>query len=81
MTCLQVHLQVWELDAAGKRKPGPVLDVKSESGAVEIGGGGWTSVWKAQAEMKEPLRSAVNLPIDFEALTSFGPIDLRPSGL
>ncbi|KAK9841356.1 hypothetical protein WJX74_004431 [Apatococcus lobatus] len=77
----KVHLQVWELDTSGKRKAGTVLDVHSESGAVEIGGGGWNSVWKAQAEMKEPLRSAVNLPIDVEALTSFGPIDLRPSGL
>ena len=74
-------MQVWELDASGKRKADTILDVHSESGAVEIGGGGWNFVWKAQAEMKEPLRSAVNLPIDVEALTSFGPIDLRPSGL
>jgi hypothetical protein len=49
--------------------------------AVEIGGGPWDEDWRVTAEMKEPLRSAVQLPVDVESLTSFLPPQWRPPGL
>ena len=49
--------------------------------AVEIGGGPWDEDWLVTAEMKEPLRSAVQLPVDVGSLTSFLPPQWRPPGL
>lgn len=46
---------------------------------LQVGGGPWWSSWKASAEMKEPLRSFLNLPID--SLLTAIPGGLRPPGL
>lgn len=49
--------------------------------AVEVGGGPWDSAWRAEATMKEPLRSLVQLPVDVEAVSFVLPGTLRPPGL
>ena len=77
-----VHVRLWE---AGGRAAGaaPVLDCRSEgrSGAVEVGGGPWWSAWSSRAEMSEPVRRLLNLPVDVEALADWVPSSLRPPGL
>eukprot|EP00873_Tetraselmis_striata_P022254 jgi/Tetstr1/442518/TSEL_030616.t1 len=73
------RLRIWERDVFGMRKPIALVDATSTSAALEVGGGPWWSSWKASAEMKEPLRSFLNLPID--SLLTAIPGGLRPPGL
>jgi tocopherol cyclase len=72
---------VWEKDRAGVRRAAPLIDLETKCGAVEVGGGPWWSTWKAEAEMKQPLRSLVSLPVDVEGLAASLPKPLRPPGL
>jgi len=48
---------------------------------VEIGGGPWDSAWTAEATMKEPLRSLVQLPVNVEAVSAALPGNVKPPGL
>ena len=77
-----VRIRVWagESRAAGAV---PLFDVCSigKSGAVEVGGGPWWSGWEAKAEMSEPVKRLLNLPIDVEALADLLPGVVRPPGL
>jgi tocopherol cyclase len=49
--------------------------------AMQVGGGPWWSTWSARADMKEPFRSLVQLPIDVGAIAAAVPQPLRPPGL
>lgn len=53
-------MRVWE---NGKL----ILDLKSNSAALEVGGGPWWDTWKGDAEMKEPLRSITSSLSSLEA--------------
>ena len=44
-----------------------IIDRKSETAALEVGGGPWWDTWVGDAEMKEPLRSLTSGLTDFEA--------------
>ncbi|KAK9835048.1 hypothetical protein WJX81_007145 [Elliptochloris bilobata] len=77
----QVRMRVWERDSSGERGAAPMIDTRSSSCAVEVGGGPWWDTWRTTAEMKEPLRSLVQLPVDAEGLASRLPKGLRPPGL
>jgi tocopherol cyclase len=46
-----------------------------------VGGGPWWTSWDATANMREPFRSLVQLPIDVGALARATPGRLRPPGL
>lgn len=72
----QVEIRLW--DRASNEL---VLHATSNTAAVEIGGGPWWETWKSKAEMREPLRSLVKLPIDVEGLSARLPESLRPKGL
>jgi len=48
---------------------------------VEIGGGPWNEDWRVEADMKEPLRSALQVNVDVESITSLLPPRWRPPGL
>jgi len=78
-----VTLKVWN---AGDRAQGktPIIDLVSEgkSGAVEVGGGPWWSDWSVEAQMSEPVRQLLQLPVDVEYLTEILlPKGMRPPGL
>ena len=73
---VQVEIKLWE-----KSSNFLVLHARSDTAAVEIGGGPWWETWKSRAEMREPLRSLVKLPIDVEDLSSRLPQAFRPKGL
>jgi len=91
----KVRIRIWEAGKKKKKNynsdkgggsegaPLPVVDCESEglSGAVEVGGGPWWTEWNTKAEMAEPVRQLLNLPIDMEALVDFVPPMLRPPGL
>ncbi|KAK9823665.1 hypothetical protein WJX72_004524 [[Myrmecia] bisecta] len=79
--CGKVHMQIWQLDANNIRRGTPMLDVTSSSGAVEVGGGPWWSTWQADARMREPLKSLINVPIDVEGISRVVPPGMRPPGL
>lgn len=74
---------MWEKGPGGRLSPTPVVDCSSEghSGAVEVGGGPWWTRWQAKAAMAAPVKAALNLPIDIEALADLLPSQLRPPGL
>lgn len=48
---------------------------------VQVGGGPWWAPWSAKAEMMEPFRTLVKLPIDVAALSKVLPQPLKPPGL
>jgi hypothetical protein len=50
-------------------------------GVLQVGGGPWWSPWSATADMKEPFRTLVQLPIDLGALSQVVPDPLKPPGL
>ena len=77
----QVRVRVWQRARDGVRQGAPLFDLTSTAGAVEVGGGPWWSTWKAQADMKEPLKSLVGLPVDVAGLAALLPQQLRPLGL
>jgi len=58
----------------GSRAGGGAQEVRQPR--CRLAGGCW-----AQAEMKEPLRSLVQLPVDAEGLAARLPERLRPPGL
>lgn len=76
----QVRIRVWP---AGRTDGPPLVDCTSEgaSGAVEVGGGPWFSRWRQEAEMAQPIKQLLNLPLDVEALADWLPSALRPPGL
>jgi tocopherol cyclase len=78
----RVRVRVWAAGARARGAP-PLVDCASEglSGAVEVGGGPWWEAWSAQADMSEPVRRLLNLPVDMEALADLVPPALRPPGL
>lgn len=78
-----VRLRVWE---TGNRKRGknPIIDLHSQgrSGAVEIGGGPWWSDWAVEAQMSEPVKKLLQIPLDIDYIAdTFLPDALRPPGL
>jgi len=75
------RLRVWQVDSAGRRSASPLVDATSTTAALEVGGGPWWSAWSARADMKEPFRSLVQLPIDVGAIAQMVPQPLRPPGL
>ncbi|KAG2447103.1 hypothetical protein HYH02_007852 [Chlamydomonas schloesseri] len=76
----QCRLQVWRRAGGTKQGP-PLVDATSTTAALEVGGGPWWSAWRAKAEMKEPFRSLVTLPLDVAGLGQLVPEQLRPPGL
>ena len=74
-------MRVWNTKGYGTSADAPVLDVTSHGAAVEVGGGPWDVAWKAQAQMRQPLRSLVGLPLDVQGLARLVPHPLRPKGL
>ncbi|CAL8467097.1 g6633 [Coccomyxa elongata] len=77
----KVRLRVWRRDSAGVRSAMPLFDLHTDAGAVEVGGGPWWSTWQAQAEMRQPLKSIVGLPVDVDGIAAALPQALRPPGL
>jgi tocopherol cyclase len=73
------RLQLWELGPTGGRKL--LVDATSSTAALEVGGGPWWGPWSTVADMKEPFKSLVRLPIDVGALSSLLPPQLRPPGV
>ena len=55
-------------DPGNRREPAVLDAVKSDSAAVEVGGGPWYAPWTGRAEMREPLGSLAALQVDVEAL-------------
>ncbi|GBF94640.1 tocopherol cyclase [Raphidocelis subcapitata] len=76
-----LRLRLWQVDSAGRRSASPLVDATSSTAALEVGGGPWWSPWSARADMREPFKSLVKLPIDLGALASAVPQPLRPPGL
>ena len=72
---------MWSIDGAGRRSASPLVDARSTTAALEVGGGPWWAVWEARADMREPFKSLVRLPIDLGAIASAVPGPLRPPGL
>ncbi|KAK9792704.1 hypothetical protein WJX73_007933 [Symbiochloris irregularis] len=77
----KVRVRLWNIKGYGTTADPPLLDVTGEGAAVEVGGGPWDATWKAQAQMRQPLKSLVGLPVDVEGLASLMPGPLRPKGL
>jgi tocopherol cyclase len=73
------RLQLWEVSPAGAKRL--LVDATSSSAALEVGGGPWWGPWRSCADMKEPFKSLVQLPLDVQALSSLLPQQLRPPGL
>ena len=59
-----MRVRVWKGQQAE-----PALDVTSSSAAVEVGGGPWNQAWRAEADMKQPLRSLLALNVDVEGIS------------
>lgn len=76
----KVRLRVWDLQRSPTE---PWIDATSTSGALEVGGGPWWSTWQANSEMKEPLKSLLQLPIEeaTSPLLKLVPKELRPPGI
>ncbi|EFJ42521.1 hypothetical protein VOLCADRAFT_42287, partial [Volvox carteri f. nagariensis] len=75
------RLRLWRR-VGGAKQGGPALvDATSTTAALEVGGGPWWSSWRARAEMKEPFRSLIRLPLDVAGLGKLVPEPLRPPGL
>lgn len=74
----QVRMRVWP---CGRRDSPPLLDCRSigKSCAVEVGGGPWWSTWNVKADMAEPVRLLLGLPL--EPLADLLPQQLKPPGL
>lgn len=47
----------------------------------KVGGGPWWDSWQGKADMKEPLKSIVKLPIDILTLSRATPRIIRPPGV
>lgn len=82
------RLRVWRTgggDGGGLSGPLPaglpLVDGRSTTAALEVGGGPWWAPWRARAAMLEPFRSLVQLPIDAGALSRALPDVLKPPGL
>mmetsp|Transcript_5140 Transcript_5140/g.12420 ORF Transcript_5140/g.12420 Transcript_5140/m.12420 type:complete len:260 (+) Transcript_5140:2-781(+) len=58
----ELIVRVWEKRRDGGLKL--VIEKKSTTAALEVGGGPWWDSWEGSAEMKEPLRTLTNLPIN-----------------
>ncbi|KAG2489345.1 hypothetical protein HYH03_012175 [Edaphochlamys debaryana] len=76
----QCRLRVWRR-SGGTKTGSALVDATSTTAALEVGGGPWWSAWRTRAEMKEPFRSLVTLPLDVAGLGSMVPEPLRPPGL
>lgn len=77
-----VHLRVWKNGDRQKGKD-PIIDLHSngKSGAVEVGGGPWWSDWAVEAQMSEPVRQLLQIPIDIDFIAdTFLPEQFRPPG-
>jgi len=48
--------------------------------ALEVGGGPWFDTWKGKTSTPAALRSALELPIDVEAIFNLVPL-FKPPGL
>jgi tocopherol cyclase len=87
----RVRLRVWRrrqqqgvgggASSSSSPSPPPLVDVYSDNGALEVGGGPWVGEWSARAAMREPFRSLVQLPIDVGAVRDALPRGLQPPGL
>ncbi|GAX74585.1 hypothetical protein CEUSTIGMA_g2033.t1 [Chlamydomonas eustigma] len=81
------RLRIWRLrgKAHGWKGVGngeiPLIDATSTTAALEVGGGPWWTPWVAEAAMKEPFRSLVQLPVDVGLLGNMVPGPLKPPGL
>jgi hypothetical protein len=77
------RLRVWKLDSQGRIPASavPIVDARSSTAALEVGGGPWWGPWSAKARMLEPFRSLVQLPIDVGVISRTLPDLLKPPGL
>jgi tocopherol cyclase len=57
----ELSLSLWRAGGGGGQ---PLLTLRSSSAALEVGGGPWFEEWKGRSRMAEPLRSALQLPLD-----------------
>nr|ACD50891.1 tocopherol cyclase [Phaseolus vulgaris] len=62
-----LKLQMWERRYDGS-KGKIILNVSSNMAALEVGGGPWFDTWKGKTSTPAALRSALELPIDVEAI-------------
>eukprot|EP00958_Prasinococcus_capsulatus_P016065 scaffold1766_cov401-Prasinococcus_capsulatus_cf.AAC.22 len=58
-----------------------IIDARSSQGALEVGGGPWSTTWESVAEVKEPLRSVGAAPVDMNFIDSILPDELKIPGL
>ena len=62
---MQVRVRVWERGGGGERSAAPLVDVRSSTCAVEVGGGPWWDTWRTEVRLPagytgsrvEPLRA------------------------
>ncbi|GLT85428.1 hypothetical protein SLE2022_036180 [Rubroshorea leprosula] len=79
-TCFsELRLQMWERRSDGS-KGKVILDVTSDMAAVEVGGGPWFNTWKGSTVMPEPIKRALQVPVDVDGILGAVPL-LRPPGL
>ena len=77
----QLTVAVW---ARGRSEGGqgkPLLRATSGCAALETGGGPWFETWSGKAAMSAPLRAALRLPVDVEAVAGLVAGGRRPPGL
>ena len=67
----EITMKVWDKDRL-------IINLKSDTAALEVGGGPWWDSWEGSAEMKEPLRTLLQVPLD---IRSSVPQPLWPNGL
>ncbi|KAF5456495.1 hypothetical protein F2P56_025972 [Juglans regia] len=74
-----LRLQMWERTYDGS-KGKIILDVTSNTAAVEVGGGPWFNTWKGETSTPELLRRALGVSLDVEGIFNNVPI-FKPPGL
>lgn len=57
--CRQVRMRVWQRDGSGARAGEPLVDARSASCAVEVGGGPWWDSWRAEVRPADVFRVRV----------------------
>ena len=45
---VQVRMRVWERGSGGERSAAPLIDARSSTCAVEVGGGPWWDTWRTE---------------------------------
>ena len=59
-----MRLRVWRLKPSGIRDGDPIIDERSSTAAVEVGGGPWWGSWTVTARMNPAVAAATKLPLE-----------------